>query len=224
MVNITALIISCQEPQLNRCLAAVRSQSIPFSTVIHMDSIRPECDAFNRGLEHVATDLVMKIDGDVILYPNAVEIVLKEIPEKDPEVYGYNFRLYDDFLKGNIRGVGILRTEAVKKSRYLNILGNDVHFARQMAKFGYGRRNHWSVIGTHFESPDEFQVFRRFYSAGCKNPYLFTTKSFEKHYPNPLYELAGKASEWGSAKRYYPTSHDIEFDRKMYAEFRNGTK
>jgi len=38
---------------------------------------------------------------------------------------------------------------------------------------------------------------------------------------NPLYQLAIKAMEFAREKGTYPGSHNIDFDRKIYEEFKN---
>jgi hypothetical protein len=216
-----ALIVSCGEPQLERCLEAVRNQTVPFSGITHVIDISPEYIAINRGIAAIQDEWFMKIDGDMILYENAVEIATGHLdcPETD---YILSFRLQDTFLKSTIRGVGVIRTKAIQTVRYPNMLSNDARVGKKMSKLGWTGQRNWEIIGTHFDSPDEFQVFRRFYAQAVKYNDKYCRPLLDNLYEitqNPLYLLAIKAVEFGIKKKFYPTSHDLNFDREMYKEF-----
>lgn len=221
-MKIGALIISVNEPQLERCLESVRNQTVPFSNITHINNIIPESVAFNTGLKTVTDELVMKIDGDFILYNSAVETAMSLIPEEDPTVYVYNFRVYDAFFKGNIRGIGIMRCSVCRKVRYPNMLSDDLWFGKKMTRLGFIKKNCAPVIATHFEDADEFQIFRRLYCQGVKYGHRYTRKVLKQLYRNtgdPVYDFSLRALDFGVRKKYYPTSHNVDFDRKMFEEF-----
>jgi len=224
MRTIEALIISADEPQLERCLEAVRSQTIPFSNITHINNVSPESTAFNTGLAMVKDELVMKIDGDMILHNNAVETALKRIPEENGNAYVHNFILFDSFLKQNIRGCGVMRSSVFRKVPYPNFLCDDVWVGHKLRKMGFVMERHTEVIGTHCENPDDFQVFRRFYSMGVKHGKRYSWRYLSRLYggtKDPLYALAMEAVEFGIEKKQYPTSHNLGFDRKMFEEFKS---
>jgi len=219
---ITALIISVDEPQLPRCLEAVRNQTVPFSDIIHMNNVSPENIAFNSGIFRVQTDWFVKIDGDMILYPNALELAFGEFGEMQDGVYCYNFLLYDVFLEVNLRGCGVMNTEICRKVPYPNMLGNDLWFGKKLRTMGYKKVNCKPIIGTHFDNPDELQVFRRFFCHGIKHNNRYVYNPLRIHYEktsNSLYQLGLKALEFGIEKKKYPSSHNINFDKKMFEEF-----
>lgn len=223
MRTIEALIISADEPQLERCLQSVGSQTIPFSNITHINNVSPESTAFNTGLAMVKDELVMKIDGDMILHNNAVETALKRIPEENGNAYVHNFILFDSFLKQNIRGCGVMVKSIFRKVRYPNMLCDDVWVGHKLRKMGFGMERYTEVIGTHCEDPDEFQVFRRFYSMGVKHGKRYAWRYLSRLYEDtkgPLYDLGMRAIEFGIEKKSYPTSHDVNFDRKMFEEFK----
>lgn len=223
MIPIGALIISADEPQLERCLEAVKNQTIPFSNITHVNNVSPESMAFNGGLAMVTDEYVMKIDGDMILRNDAVETALKYIPEENGNAYVHNFILYDSFLKQNIRGCGVIVKSIFGKVPYPNFLTDDTWVGHKLRRMGFVIERYPEVIGTHFNSPDEFQVFRRFYVMGVKHDKRYSWVYLERLYQetkDPLYDLAMKAVEFGIKKKYYPTSHDLNFDRKMFEEFK----
>lgn len=223
MRTIEALVISCQESQLERCLRSVRNQTVPFSNIVHIDNVVPESDAFNKGMKMITGEWTMKVNGDFILYPNAVEMALGYISKDDASIY--NFGLFDTFLKTPIACCNVQKSELFEKVSYPNMLTNDTWSGRKLLRMGFKLRDLFLegiVIGTHFEDPDEFQIFRRFYTRGTKTMVRVWRNQLTKLYDDtkdPKYELAINALDFGAEKRYYPTSHNIDFDRKMFGEF-----
>lgn len=224
MRTIEALIISCQEPQLERCLQSVRNQTVPFSNIVHIDNVVPESEAFNKGMKMIIGEWTMKVNGDFILYPNAVEMALGYISNDDASIY--NFGLYDTFLKTPIACCNVQKSDLFEKVRYPNMLTNDSWSGRKLLRMGFKLRDLFLegiVIGTHFEDPDEFQIFRRFYTRGTKSGVGIWKNQLTKLYndtKDSKYEFAIKALKFGSEKRHYPTSHNIDFDREMFEKFR----
>jgi glycosyltransferase involved in cell wall biosynthesis len=224
MREIGALIISADNPQLERCLESVKNQTVPFSNITLIDNVSPEHVALNRGLEEAKDEWLMKIDGDMILYPNAVEIALKRIGEGNEKAYAYNFILYDSFLKHNLRGCGVVVRSVIRKVPYPNLLMDDVWVGQKLRRMGFVIERYREVVGTHFENPSEFQVFKRFYIMGIKHGKRFSWKyltGFYEETKDPIYTLAMKAIEFGMKKNSYPGSHDMNFDRKIFEEFKN---
>lgn len=229
--SIAALIISTDEPQLNECVKAVNNQIIPFSSIIHINNVVPESRAFNSGMIRIKNKWFMKIDGDMILYTNAVKMFLSKVTN-DTNIFMYSFGLYDEFLKAPIIGCGVFLTEAFQKIRYRDSLANDIHAGRRLIEQGYKRKNYSNVImiGTHFSHPDKFQTFRRFYSMGVKygshRPIYAhmqgrITELLEKTKDN-LYLIASDGLRIGADKRYYPTSHNIIHDKRVYEDYKSG--
>ena len=62
-----ALIVSVDEPQLERCLESVRNQTVPFSRIVHINGVVPQHRAIRKGIRKTSDEWVMKIDGDMIL-------------------------------------------------------------------------------------------------------------------------------------------------------------
>lgn len=224
-MDITALVISADEPQLERCLASVHGN---FDKVIHVNNISPECDAFNQGIEQVRTKWMAKIDGDFILYNGAREIIESKMRKRNSSIYTYTFGLYDWFLQANILGCAVSRTDLLRKFKYQNVLHNDKVTGMAIEADGWKRSKPGKrgvIIGTHCEDPDEFQVFRRCYTLGCKYKWHYFYIDLHRLYEetgNSLYEFGIRALDHGARRRYYPTSHDITLDRKLYEDFCSG--
>lgn len=225
MKSIGALIVSAGEPQLERCLQAVYNQTVPFAHVVHIDNISPEHIAFNQGIKESVDEWIMKIDGDMILYSNAVEVALFHMVE-EPDIFMYSYGLFDEFLQSPICGCGVFSKVAFQLVRYPNMLNDDEYSAKKLRRDGWIRKTpirEGVTIGTHFSEPDEFQVFRRFYATGVKHGRGGTGRRLVQLYEdtgNDLYKLASGALLFGTKERYYPTSHNIHFDREMYNKFK----
>jgi len=222
-----ALIISVNEPQLDRCLVSVRNQSVPFSNIVHVNCVIPEYAAFNQGMAQTTDRWVMKIDGDFILYDTAVEDAAKYMEATDSNgVCGYFFGLYDTFLECKIGFCSVLRTKVYKEFQYQDKLSNDRMASRVVRKKVWKIRKQMSVVtGTHFDHPDEFQVFKRFYTQRLKYPYSSFVKirmaELLAKTGNELYDIGLKAGEFADKCKGYPGSHNLVFDRQLFEEFQH---
>lgn len=224
---IGAFIVSAGEPQVERCIMAVNNQTVPFSRIIHMADIVPEHKAFNNGMRLCDNEWVMKIDGDMVLYENVVETVTEYMQKNnDDNVFVYSFGLLDGFLQAPICGCAVFRRSLFVQVPYPNVLSNDSYSGKKIERMGYVRKTPYKDglnIETHCENPDEFQVFRRCYTHGVKYGKWYMLRRLHvlyKNTGNELYLTASKALLFGTEKRIYPTSHNIEFDKKMYEEFK----
>jgi glycosyltransferase involved in cell wall biosynthesis len=225
---IDALIISINEPQLDRCIKAVKGQTIPYGKVIHVNGIVPESDAVNHALELVESEWVMKVDGDIILYPNAHKIVMNYM-DGNSNVCGYYFGLRDTFLDCDIGFCGVLKTKPYKSVKRKDKMNGDLNVVIELRKQGWLVRKllkEGIIVGTHFDNPDEFQVFGRFYRSGKRaNDNTFEINQLNgllKKTGDPLYQLALDAIQYAKEMdRYYIGSRNVDFDKRLYEEFKN---
>ena len=220
-----AMIISVDEPQLNRCVAAVKNQSIPFGRIVHVNNVCPEYRAFNMGMEKVVGDWVMKVDGDFILNRDAHKIARDYVDGySDDRCCAFFFGLFDSFLDQNIGYCAVLRAGLYKKYPYLDKLSNDRKMIDRLRSMGWDAlRKNRVILGTHFDQPDEFQVFKRFYTQRIKYPrdnsiVGILSKRLEKT-GDPLYELGLRAVGFANEVKKYPGSHNKVFDEELFEQF-----
>jgi len=222
---IDALVISVDDPQLERCLSAVRNQTVPFTNVIHLNNVCPNYRAVSLGMSKTFSDWVIHVAGDVVLDLDAVERISKFMEEnKSDKMCGYYFGLRDEFLNCEIGYIGAVKGFLYRNTIFPDTCANDHQVLDQLKKQGWKTVNKLHMtVGTHFENPDERQVFARFYLHGARfgkriAPVL--TDLLNKT-GSPLYETALKAIHYAlDKKRYYPGSHNLEFDRKNYEEWK----
>jgi len=225
-MNIDALIISVDDPQLEKCLYAVKYQTVPFSNIVHLNNVCPMHEAFNQGMAKTAADWVMFIGGDMILDLNAVGRIAQYI-EKDAmeHVSGYWFGLLDTFFDCRIGFIGVLYGPLYRTIKYWDSSICDLITTQRLRREGWiVKKNLRFVVGTHFDSPNEEQVFKRCYIHGIRFPYHKSLEPkllemFNKT-QDPLYLLGIDAINYAREKKYYPGSHNIEFDKRNYEEWK----
>ena len=224
---IEALLLSVGEPQLANCVESLESQTFPLDRIIHIQNVCPQSTAYNQGLAQLKEDWFILMAGDIILDPDAVYEICREIKKDDLRlVFGYSFRIKDTFLNA-AQGLGVFKTDILQKNPLRDRLSNDRSLGVKLTRHGlYMKRVDAPILGTHFDQPTEFQVFNRFFIYGIKyNSHRIASISrklgtLKRLTGNQLYDLAIKAIDFGREKRGYPGSHNIEFDRKMYEEFK----
>ena len=226
---IEALIISVDEPQLERCLGSVYEQTIPFSKVIHInDSSIPCHEGYNRGITMLLDEWFLLVNGDVILKNYAVEKCKEVIEgEIDEKVIAHLFGVKDVFMDAPLMGgIGLFKTSVLKSYPYPNRLDADRQMGKKLDSHGWIMRQHReTILATHFDSPDEFQVFRKFYVSGMKydsrvvSQMINDLEKLSKRTRNSLYLLAMEAMNFGIGKKGYPGSKNVEYEKKMYEEF-----
>ncbi len=224
---IEALILSVDEPQLERSIESLRSQTIPFSNIVHVNGVVPQSKAYNLGLEQIRDDWFVLMAGDVILNLDAVEIAIEYINQrKDDRICAYIFKLYDTFLSEVYGGVGFALTSAHKGVAILDRFGNDRALGLELRRKGWIGVKINKILGTHFDKPNAFQVFSRFYAMGRKFNEKYSEQLRNKIIElyektgDSLYALAVKAFDFSREQGMrYPGSHDRDFDKEKFEEF-----
>ena len=167
-IIIDAMITSVDDPQLPRCVEAVGSQTIPFSHVVHNNNVCPMNRAFQLGFSQTTGDWVVSVDGDMILDKNALER-MRGIIDGSTDVSGYYFGLIDTFLQCGIGYLSVFNGHLYRKQAIPDHPVWDSKLVRRLTREGWRQVKLFHVrLGTHFDNPDEYQVFKRFYIHGFR--------------------------------------------------------
>ncbi len=226
MKDISAIILSVDEPQLEQCLRSVEGQG--FSKIVHVNSVAPQAEAYKQALQQIDTEWYFLLGGDMILKKNAVQRAQKTIT--DSEVCQYQFALWDSFLGIPIYGCPLNLTKSVRSAEIKFKIGNDTNLIDQLLSKGWQRirapKN--KPIGTHFKNPNERQVFSRFRVRGYKSidrpkEYAFYMKILKNQFrrtKDPLYQAAISAFLYGHKTPYPANGHDFLSDRQEYEQWK----
>lgn len=228
-LGIECIVKAINEPQLDRALEAVYNQTLPFAKITLINGVCPEVLAHNLALSVLEHEWSLWVDGDVILYPDAHETVKKCMDRKSSFIE-YGFGLYDTFLQRDICCCAVRQSEFHKKFKYKDIIANDTECAKRMKQAGWSYQRFWRegvIIGTHFDDPDDFQVFRRFYGRGFKaigkgkavRRYNTELKNLHASSGDKRYKIALKAFNYAIERKHYPTSKNVEFEEGVYEEW-----
>ncbi len=225
-MNVEGLLLSYKDPQLGKCLEAIKNQTIQFSKLTHIAEVSPMHRAWNKAWESITEEWVGWLDGDVILYPNAVETLKNYAkPAMNERICSWSLGLYDPFLKMTDNFFCLIRSSVYRNYQAMNKASWDRYMGSWVKKGGWETRKDQSIIvGTHFEDPNDFQVFVRFFRLPqkYKNQVSWMKSHLNKlldNSGNHLYRVALNAIIFGAKKMNYPGSYCAEFDQEMFAEF-----
>ena len=235
--TVEAMITSIGEPQLEKCLESVRSQTVPFDTVTHVSNVVPAGEAFRRGLSKITKKWFAWVAGDMVLQENAHETMISAIERnEDEKVWKFLFGLHDTFLMETIKSCTVMRTDVARLYKWPERLRFDTWGEVFVRRFGWkicrvkntGLAYHWKVpagrlvvVGTHFDNPSPFQIFSRFSRVGLKRQRPTNLTELYKRTRDPRYAFAISSWQFGS-KKDFPIdrrSIDADFNLKLYDEF-----
>lgn len=232
MMDIDCIVQSFNEPQLDRCLKSLREQTYPYYRIINVNGVIGTYNAFKRWVMMIQTEWFTATGGDLVYYKDALENLIK-FKDAHPSDLCCNYCLtcWDPFMELKTGYLCLARTSAFQEATALDeiqdILVFDRNIARRMREKGYFVRKNMKVIaGTHFEDPDEFQVFHRFFILATKDGRWgyelnrnIMTRLYERD-KKPLQLLAIEALDFGDEKGPYGRSIDNNYNLQMYEEFK----
>jgi hypothetical protein len=236
--GIEAVIISVDEPQLDRCIESVNNQIVKFNNVRHLNKVLPVAKAFNEAFSKSEYPYVLPVFGDVILKKDALATMLRYINGYKPQdkIYNFRFGVFDTFTHEFLKGMRVHRTKVSSLIPYSEEELRDDVIARDKA-IEMGFKEHCFfydkqvVIGTHFDRPSEKQVYVRFYIDGCKTrkTYTETGRMFDRTkqqlyclsqaIPDPLYKVALQAWDEGYKNFDYDFSHNYKIEQQIYKRY-----
>jgi hypothetical protein len=242
-MTVQPYIISCNEPQLERCITSVRRQSVPFTNIIHINDIVPESVAYNKARKLWVGEWTLGIGGDFILYKDAHAQILDLLGDLEAGLFknrfysdlSYNkigqieFGLEDSFLQTVICCCILRRSTLFSRFKYTDGVFNDREAADYCEKQGYTRLKLWKdesfVLGTHFDEPTIDQVFIRFYIRGSKfgsknqsfgkSRLLTYLRALHTQTKDVRYTEAIRAVNIGFDERDYTYSHNHKKDQEI---------
>ena len=146
--EITALLLSLEEPSVERALASIARQTVPFADVVRVEGVRPFHRALNDGAARVTTEHFVQVDADMILDDDCVER-LAECTHRD---VGAVVGMLRDPLYGRVEAIKLFRTAEVTRIGFRDSISPDTDFLQLMEKderyLVYALRYDTDTLGT----------------------------------------------------------------------------
>lgn len=165
MTTVSACVTAVGEARtLPACLEALAAQTPPVYAYVVRD-VSPFSAAQQQMVDRCATDLVVQVDEDMVLLPDAVRRLASRIEASPPDVVMSCMPLMDVYLNKIIYGVKIYRTELVRRVPFEPHSTGDGHDRALWTRAGMRTTaaplELAHVVGRHGTDPTPEQLFER---------------------------------------------------------------
>jgi hypothetical protein len=164
--EVTAVLLSLDEPSVERALASIASQSLPFADVVRVERVTPFHRALNDGAARVRTEFFVQVDADMILDDDCAE---RLAACTRPEV-GAVIGMLRDPLYGRVEAIKLFRTAELTRLGFDDSISPDTDYLGRMERAGrymvYAIRHdrapeHWHTFGEHRPEYEPLYTFER---------------------------------------------------------------
>ncbi|RJQ51596.1 MAG: glycosyltransferase [Nitrospiraceae bacterium] len=163
-IKTTVFVITIGDPSFPYCKKAIAEQTYKSFKPDFIENFRPVSAADQEMINRCDTEYFIKVDEDMILYPDAVE-KMERIMESAPDDIGMIcFHLYDEDREQNIQGIKIFRTELAKNLMMRDLRASDMDLLEQMHDRGVKWIIHPEVMGRHGVIYTPETIYRRYKS------------------------------------------------------------
>jgi hypothetical protein len=167
-VKVGIALLRCGEPQCARLLASPELSR--FHCVHIAENVAPYHVAINQTVQKCfdsGSDWVVMLDGDMDLDTCAFWSAFNEgLTHTHKAMY---FRLYDPYVSKVIGSLKVVtKSWMVAAGWYQDSICTDRDAEQRAKDAGCPRWASDAVVGTHFDDPTQFQVFKRFFVRGIK--------------------------------------------------------
>lgn len=173
--DLECTIMHTGEPTIDECLEAVRNQTYRPSKIRMIENVSPLNESINERHRSLKLPFSVKVDADMILYPDCFKTLYKAIKGSSARCWGVSARLLDPFI-GEMGGVHIQRSDLIRDIKVPNIIGCDRWLMKEMQKKGYLHKEIPRVLGTHKCDWSLENIFKRHVKLGQKQAYHKNTK------------------------------------------------
>ena len=167
-LSLTIYIITICGKQLEYCYNALCNleSSVKINVIMN---IKPTSKAYDTMRERCTTKYFIQLDEDMELFPDAVNIIIKELKRfENSKTYMYEFKLIDDFLgvgkDMTIAGLKVYNTEIMKKYPMNHNVTSQVDkiWHSNIQKDGYIEHITTKIIGYHGKHRSPYDLLLRF--------------------------------------------------------------
>jgi hypothetical protein len=196
--RITFCLITSGEETEAECLAAA-SPFFDRCVFQEVRNVSPQLVALNQMIDQVETPYLVPLDADMLLDPDALERIERAIDKYAHDVQWHSilFHLFDTLTEEKILALKILRSEVMKKHRFVEGPTPDVeHFAR-LTEAGYTCITNYlqrPPIGKHVVRGHHFCYHK------YRDVYL-TLRTHDKEWDSSVFKGGGDVRE--KSKRHF---------------------
>lgn len=159
------IIVGGANPNLEDCCNAIAQQSVKTKVEIIQD-VYPMSKAFNQMIDRCLTKYFIQVDQDMILYRDAVKILLDTIRERKSPIVA--FQLKDVHLNKALFGVKIYDYDIIKNYRYNEkAVSCEVEQMERLKNDGYNVLADglsYDVLGLHAPKWTNEGIFERYFN------------------------------------------------------------
>lgn len=174
--DVTAVVLTCGEPYVERALESIRSQTVAPADILLVGYSEASTfhDAINLAARRVRTEFFVQVDADMILDACCFE-VLRSLAKDNVGIVAGMLR---DPLQGRIAGIKLFRTRCFGRRQYRDGIRCDAAFERELRADGWSRVNvlnfggtsasEWHCLGQHSPNYEPFYTFSKFRVLGAR--------------------------------------------------------
>lgn len=165
--DLECTVIHTNEPTVDACLESVRNQTYRANKIRIIKDVFPLNESINERHRSLELPFSVKVDADMVLYPNCFAALYKAIKSSDARCWGISAKLLDPFL-GEMGGVHIQRSDWIRNIRVPNVIGCDRWLMKEMEQKGYFHKEVPMVLGEHRCDYSLENIFKRHIKLGQK--------------------------------------------------------
>lgn len=167
-VQLTVFVIAIERSKnYLQCLESIDNQTVKFQ-LKQIINVQPMNEAFNQMIYQCETPYFIQVDEDMILNPNAIEIIYNQMQKVPINTASCHFKLKDTFLNTVIGSVVIYNHSIIKQFPWQNVIACDNKQREELKGAGYNFLIFNEVLGEHHPFWTIKSIFKRFCNKGEK--------------------------------------------------------
>ncbi|TKB82891.1 MAG: glycosyltransferase family 1 protein [Nitrospira sp.] len=132
----TVFVLTVDDPAFQSCMEALdKQEGHPFKLEI-IRNVSPFSAAAQEMITRCMTPFFIQVDEDMVLHPDAVSRMERQIVQAPPEVGMICFHLFDEDRECPIQGIKIYRTELLKRVSFQDLKASEMNLLDQMGEQG----------------------------------------------------------------------------------------
>jgi len=184
--DVTALVLTLDEPYARRALASVERQRPAVADVVVVRGQTPFHRALNAGAARVGTPYFIQVDADMVLDPTCCADLRAAVADTVGVAVGH----LRDPLVGRIAGVKLFRTACFADERFPDSISPDTDFGHAIARRGWATvyavkypsdpADPLHALGDHQPDYSPLYTFRKFALQGARHRYRRAAAGLER--------------------------------------------